>query len=87
MLSAGLEKQQAIAVAFAHSVLPNYALPGGGVSSNSRIKVTENDELVSIGDSLDDIVEVLIELVFCLLWVGQGRSICADNSLWQTFLQ
>lgn len=71
MFSAGLEKQQAVTVALAHSVLPNHAFQGGGVSSNSRIKVTKNDELVGIGDGIDDIVEVLIELVFSLHWVGQ----------------
>lgn len=61
--STGLEKQQAVTVALAHSVLPNYAFLGGGVSSYSRIKVTKNDELVSVGDGVDDIVEVPIELV------------------------
>lgn len=48
MFSTGLEKQQAITVALAHSVLPNHAFPGGGVSSNSRIKVTKNNELVGV---------------------------------------
>lgn len=79
MVSAGLEKQQVVNVALAHSVLPNHAFPGDGVSSNSRIKVTKNDELVSVGDGVDDIVMVLIELAFSLLWVDQGRSVCADN--------
>lgn len=79
MYIAGLEKQQAATVALAHSVLPNNAFPCGGVSSNSRIKVTKNDELVGVGDGVDDIVEVLIEFVFSLLLVGHGRSVCADN--------
>jgi hypothetical protein len=79
MFSAGLEKQQAVTVALVHSVLPNHAFPCGGVSSNSRIKVTKNDELVGVGGGVDDIAEVLIELVFKLLWVGQSRSVCADN--------
>lgn len=80
MVSAGLEKQQVVTVALAHSVLPNHAFPGGGgVSSNSRFKVTKNDELVSVGDGVDVIVMVLIELAFSLLWVDQGRSVCADN--------
>ena len=74
MFSAGLEKQLAVTVAFSHSMLPNHAFPCGGVSSNSCINVTKNDELVGVGDGVDDIVEVLIELVFSLLWVGQGRT-------------
>lgn len=69
MVSAGLEKQQGVTDALAHSVLPNHAFPGGGVSSNSRIKVTKNDELVSVGDGVDDIVMVLIQLAFSPLWV------------------
>lgn len=60
MFSAGLEKQQVVTATLAHSLLPNNAFPGGGVLSNSRIKVTKNDELVGIGDGVDDILEVLI---------------------------
>lgn len=57
MFSAGLDKQQAVTVALARSVLPNHAFPGGGVSSNSRIKVIKNDEIVSVGDGVDDMVK------------------------------
>lgn len=55
MFCASPEKQQAVTVALAHSMLPNHAFPGGGVSSNSRIKVTKNDELVGVCDGVDDI--------------------------------
>lgn len=79
MFSTCLEKKQANTAAFAHSVLPNHAFPGDGVSSNSRIKVIKNDDLVSVGDGVNDIVDILLELVFSLIWVGQGRSINTDN--------
>lgn len=67
MFITSLEKQQAATVALSLSVLSNHAFPGSGVSSNSRIKVTKTDKL---RDGVDDIVEVLIELVFSLIWVG-----------------
>lgn len=73
MFNTGLEKQQAVTVALAHSMLYKH-------SSNSRIKVTRNDELVGVRDGVDDIVEVLIELAFSILWVGQGRSVCTVNA-------
>lgn len=63
MFSAGLDKQQAVTVALARSVLPNHAFHGGGVSSNSRIKVFKNDEIVSVGDGVDDMVRSSENLV------------------------
>lgn len=47
-------------------------LPGGGLSSNlnikvTNIKVTKNDELVGVGDGVDVIVEFLIELFLVTL--------------------
>lgn len=70
MFITSLEKQQAATVALSLSVLSNHAFPGSGVSSNSRIKVTKTDKLVGVRDGVDDIVEVLIELVFSLIWIG-----------------
>lgn len=43
------------------------------------LKIKKNGELVGVGDGVDDIVDILIELVFSLIWVGQGRSINTDN--------
>lgn len=43
------------------------------------LKVKKNGELVGVGDGVDDIVDILIELVFSLIWVGQSRSINTDN--------
>ena len=79
MFSAGLEKQQAVTIALSHSMLPDYTFPGGGVSSNSCVKVTKDDKLVCFKNGVDDGIEILIEFVLYLFWVGQGRSIRADN--------
>ena len=49
------------------------------VLSNSCIKVTKNDELVCSKNSEDNIFIVFIELVFCLIHVGHGEYIDADD--------
>ena len=69
MLCAGLEKKQAIAVTFTNPMLSYHSFPGGGVTTNSSIKVAKNNELVSIWNSSDDSAQVFVELVLGLLWV------------------
>ena len=78
MLDTGLKKQ-AIAVAFFGPVFTQYLFLGGAVLSNSFIKVTKNDELVCSGNSGDNIFKDFIELVFCLIHVGHGGCIGADD--------
>ena len=63
-------------------MLSNHAFPDGAVAANSRIKITKSDELVSVGDSSDDIIQVLVEFILDLIWVGYGRDVAADCIGW-----
>ena len=56
-----------------------YSFPRGVVLFNACIKVTLNDEIICNGNSGDNIFKVFIELVFCLICVGQGACIGADD--------
>ena len=60
-------------------MLPNHSFPGGAVTVNSPIKVTKNDEFVSVGNSGDDGIQVFIKLVLDLICVGHGGCIGTDN--------
>ena len=81
MLGAGLEEQEAVAVALACPMLAQHTFPGAAVTSHSCVEVTKNDdhELVRSWNSGDDSIEVFIELVFGLVWVGHGGCIGDDN--------
>ena len=52
---------------------------GGAVLSNSWIKVTKNNELVFSGNSGDNRFKVIIEFVFCLIHIGHGGCIVAND--------
>ena len=67
-------------VAVANSMLPDHTLPGGTFTANSGFKVTKDDELVCIGNSGYDSVEIFLKLIFDLIWVGHGGAIGADKS-------
>lgn len=58
-----------------HSMLPNHTF-----TANSHVEVTKDDELVCVGNSGDDSVEIFIKLIFDLIYVGHGGSIGADKS-------
>ena len=60
-------------------MLPDHPFPGDAVTANSRIKITKHDEFVSVGNSGDDGVQVIVKLVLVLIWVSHGRGIGADN--------
>ena len=79
MSRTGLEEKEPVTVAFSNPMLPDHTLPAVAVTANSCIKVTEDDELIGAGNSGDDSVQVFIKLVFDLIWVSRGGSICADN--------
>ena len=55
------------------------AVRGGAALSNSCIKVTKNDELVCSSINGNNIFKVFIELVFCLICVGHGGCLGADD--------
>ena len=72
MLGAGLKKL----LHFLVPCLPSTPFLGGAVLSNSCFKV---DELVDSRNSGDNILKVFIELVFCLIRVGYGGCLGADD--------
>ena len=61
-------------------MLPNHTFPGSAVTANSRVEVTKDDELVCVGNSGDDSIEIFVKLIFDLIWVGHGGGIAADKS-------
>ena len=60
-------------------MLPDHSFPGDAVTTNSRVKITKNDEFVCVGNSCDDSVQIFIKLVLGLSWVGHGGGIGTDN--------
>ena len=61
-------------------MLPNHSFTVRAVTANFCVKVTKDDELISIGNSGDDSIQVFIKLVFDLILVGHGGGgIDTDN--------
>ena len=80
MFGKGPEKQQAVAVALPTPCFPiTPSIPDGVVTTNSRVEVAKDDELVNVWFSGDGSVQVFVELVLDLVWVGHSRSIDTDN--------
>ena len=79
VLGTSLEKEKTVAVKFSNSMMSYYAFPGGTVCAHSCIEITHYDELVCTGNSGYDSIQVLIELVFDLVWVGHSWRIGTYN--------
>ena len=80
MLCTLLEKEEAIAVALSYSFSPNHSFPGLVVCARSSIEVSQEDEFVCPGCSRNHRIQIIIELVFDLIWVGHCGCIGTYNS-------
>ena len=75
VISTFLQKSSAIVVALSYSFSPNHSFPGLVVCAHSSIEVSQEDEFVSPGCSRNHRIQIIIELVFDLIWVGHWRCI------------
>ena len=60
-------------------MLPNHTFLEGAVTAKSHVEATKDDELVCVGNSGDDSVEIFIKPMFDLIRVGHGGGIGADK--------
>ena len=75
-----LQKEDAIAVALSYSFSPNHSYPGLVVCAHSSIEVSQEDEIVCPGCCRNHRIEIIIELVFDLIWFGQCGCLGTYNS-------
>ena len=86
MLCTLFQKEEAIAIALSHFFSPNHSFPGLVVCAHSSIEVSKEDEFVCPGCSRNHRIQIIIELVFDLIWVGHcgcigtiAACLLADN--------
>ena len=70
MLCILLQKEKAIAVALSYSFSPSHSFPGLVVCAHSSTEVSQEDEFVCPGCRRNHRIQIIIELVFDLIWVG-----------------
>ena len=80
MLCTLLQKEEAMAVALSNSFRPNHSFPGLVVCAHSSIEVSQEDEFFCPGCSRNYGIQIIIVLVFDLLWVGHCGCIVTYNS-------
>ena len=81
MLCTLLQKEEAISVALFYSFSPNHSLPRLVVcASTLALKSPEEDEFVCPGCSRNHRIQIIIKLVFDLIWVGHCGCTGTYNS-------
>ena len=80
MLCTLLQKEEVIAIALTYSFNPNHSFPGLVVCAHSTTEVSQKDEFVCPGCSRNHRIQIIIELVFDLIWVGHCGCIGTYNS-------
>ena len=76
MLCTLLQNEEVIVVALS----PNHSFPGLVVYAHSSIEVSQEDEFVCPGCSRNHRIQIIIELVLDLIWVGHCGCIVTYNS-------
>ena len=69
MLCPLLQKKEAIAGALSYPFSTNPLFPGLVVCTHSSIEVSQEEEFVCTGCSRNHRIQIIIELVFDLIWV------------------
>ncbi|KAL7870170.1 hypothetical protein SRHO_G00076670 [Serrasalmus rhombeus] len=82
MIRVELQQMLTILVDLANSKGTQTGRPRVMVSTNSGIEVAKEDEVFAAVDVLDDVIQVGVELIFCLRCRGQGWGIGTNECNW-----
>ena len=61
--------------------------PDGVIYYNSCVKVSKDDELVSVVNTKEKLVELFVEGFLHFIWVCHSRGVGADNCCVAVFLE
>lgn len=74
------KEQEAVSVAFAHSVSPQYFGPCKVMCTDPGIEVTHQEKFVFPGDFAYTLVELAVEGLFGAVIIGHGGCLCTNDS-------